>query len=119
VRRGTDNTSYTLGSSFLYQHFFDQLLRALLTLPSQPAVIILGAWAPSVAQDQGYADPQLVHLPIASYYDIPYVTMKRMVWESYLRWPGSVRKAFWVDDGLHPNVRGHVSRFGGVFYDTR
>ncbi|KAJ9116977.1 hypothetical protein QFC22_004635 [Naganishia vaughanmartiniae] len=96
-------------ASFLYQHFFDQLLRALLTLPSQPAVIILGAWAPSIAQDQGYADPQLVHLPIASYYDIPYVSMKRMVWESYLRWPGSVRKAFWVDDGLHPNVRGHVS----------
>ncbi|KAJ9101773.1 hypothetical protein QFC21_003112 [Naganishia friedmannii] len=94
-------------ASFLYQHFFDQLLRALLTLPSQPAVIILGAWAPTIAQDQGYADPQLVHLPIASYYDIPYVSMKRMVWESYLRWPGSVRRAFWVDDGLHPNVRGH------------
>ncbi|KAJ9113837.1 hypothetical protein QFC19_000030 [Naganishia cerealis] len=94
-------------ASSLYQHFFDQLLRALLTLTSQPAVVILGAWSPSVALDQGYADPQLVHLPIASYYDIPYVSMKRMVWESYLRWPGSVRKAFWVDDGLHPNVRGH------------
>lgn len=74
-------------------------------------MIILGAWSPSIAQDQGYADPQLVHLPIASYYDIPYVSMKRMVWESYLRWPGSVRSAFWVDDGLHPNVRGHVSFF--------
>ncbi|GHJ86394.1 hypothetical protein NliqN6_2796 [Naganishia liquefaciens] len=94
-------------ASALYQHFFDQLLRALLDLPSSPALIILGAWAPSVALDQGYADPQLVHLPIATYYDIPYLSLKRMVWESYLRWPGSVRKAFWVDDGLHPNVRGH------------
>lgn len=96
-------------SSALYQHFFDQLLRALLDLPSSPALIILGAWAPAVALDQGYADPQLVHAPIAMYYDIPYVSLKRAVWESYLRWPRSVRAAFWVEDGLHPNVRGHVS----------
>lgn len=49
-------------------------MRVLLEFPSQPAVLILGAWSPQVAQDQGYADPQVVHLPIAHYYDIPYVS---------------------------------------------
>jgi hypothetical protein len=57
-----------------YQEYFDQLMRVLLEFPSQPAVLILGAWSPQVAQDQGYADPQVVHLPIAHYYDIPYVS---------------------------------------------
>lgn len=58
----------------IYQAFFDQLLRVLSEFRSQPAVVILGAWSPQVAQDVGYADPQLVHLPIAHYYDIPYIS---------------------------------------------
>ena len=48
-----------------YQAFFDQLLRVLLEFKSQPAVVILGAWSPQVALDLGYADPQIIHTPIA------------------------------------------------------
>lgn len=58
----------------VYQAFFDQLLRVLLEFKSLPAVVVLGAWAPQVAQDQGYDDPQTVHLPIATYLDVPYVS---------------------------------------------
>jgi hypothetical protein len=61
-------------SDIIYQSYFDQLLRVLLEFKSQPAVVILGAWSPQVAQDQGYGDPQIVHLPIAHYYDIPYIS---------------------------------------------
>ncbi|ORY28167.1 SGNH hydrolase-type esterase domain-containing protein [Naematelia encephala] len=91
----------------IYASFFDQLLRVLLEFKSQPAVVILGMWAPLVAQDQGYGDPQWVHLPIAHYYDIPYVSMKRIIFNHYLRYPESTAKAFYQIDHLHPNARGH------------
>lgn len=94
-------------TSAIYQHFFDQLLRVLLELPSQPAVVILGAWSPLVAQDQGYADPQVVHLPIAHYYDIPYISLKRAMFNTYLRFPSSTKRSFYQPDGVHPNIRGH------------
>lgn len=94
-------------ASSIYQHFFDQLLRVLLELPSQPAVVILGAWSPLVAQDQGYADPQVVHLPIAHYYDIPYISLKRAMFNTYLRFPSSTKRSFFQPDGVHPNIRGH------------
>lgn len=94
-------------ASGIYQHFFDQLLRVLLELPSQPAVVILGAWSPLVAQDQGYGDPQVVHLPIAHYYDVPYLSLKRLMFNHYLRFPESTKQSFFQQDGLHPNMRGH------------
>ncbi|EIW71857.1 hypothetical protein TREMEDRAFT_38095 [Tremella mesenterica DSM 1558] len=91
----------------IYQAFFDQLLRVLSEFTSQPAVVILGAWAPQVAQDVGYADPQMIHLPIAHYYDIPYISMKRLMFNHYLRFPASTSRAFYQQDILHPNARGH------------
>jgi len=57
----------------IYETFYDQLLRVLLEFESGPAIVILGTWAPQVAQDVGYADPQIVHLPAAHYYDVPYI----------------------------------------------
>jgi hypothetical protein len=81
----------------------------LLEFESQPAIVILGSWAPQVAQDQGYGDPQIVHLPIATYYDIPYISLKRLIFNHYTRFPQSTVKTFWLRDQLHPNARGHVS----------
>lgn len=91
----------------VYQTFFDQLLRVLLEFESQPAIVILGSWSPQVAQDQGYGDPQIVHLPIAHYYDIPYVSLKRLIFNHYTRYPQSTAKTFFLADQLHPNARGH------------
>lgn len=78
-------------------------------MKSQPAVVILGAWAPQVAIDQGYNDPQIPHVPIAMYYDIPYISLKRVIFDHYSRFPSSTARAFWQPDILHPNLRGHVS----------
>ncbi|KAL7421533.1 hypothetical protein Q5752_003302 [Cryptotrichosporon argae] len=94
-------------TDIIYQSFFDQLLRVLLEFQSQPAVVILGSWSPQVAQDVGYGDPQMVHLPIAHYYDIPYISMKRVVFNHYLRYPDSMAQAFFQPDLLHPKARGH------------
>jgi len=107
-----------------YQTFFDQLLRVLLEFKSQPAVVILGAWSPQVALDLGYADPQIIHTPIAQcvepclssrvmsakdrFRDVPYVSMKRLVFNTFLRFPQSIVKSFFQPDMLHPNARGHV-----------
>nr|XP_031858962.1 uncharacterized protein CI109_005630 [Kwoniella shandongensis]KAA5526034.1 hypothetical protein CI109_005630 [Kwoniella shandongensis] len=94
-------------TDIIYQAFFDQLLRALSEFPSQPAILILGAWGPQVAQDQGYGDPQIVHAPISLYYDVPYLSMKRLLFNHYLRYPESTAQAFFQPDILHPNARGH------------
>ncbi|BEI86200.1 hypothetical protein CcaverHIS002_0604870 [Cutaneotrichosporon cavernicola] len=91
----------------IYQQFFDQLLRVLLEFKTQPAIVILGSWAPQIAQDVGYADPQIFHLPIALYYDIPYLSLKRVIFYHYARFPHSTAKAFFLGDQLHPNARGH------------
>ncbi|GMK57298.1 hypothetical protein CspeluHIS016_0401320 [Cutaneotrichosporon spelunceum] len=91
----------------IYQQFFDQLLRVLLEFETQPAVVILGSWAPLIAQDVGYADPQIVHLAIAVYYDIPYLSLKRVIFDHYTRFPHSTAKTFFLPDKLHPNARGH------------
>ncbi len=95
--------------SFDFQVFFDQLLRVMLELPSQPAVLILGTWSPKIGQEQGYGDPSLAHLPISHYYDVPYITMKRLVFNHYLRFPHDTARSFWQGDDIHPNIRGHVS----------
>lgn len=91
----------------IYQTFFDQLLRVLLEFQSQPAVLILGSWAPRIAQGRGYADSQLIHLPIAMYYDIPYMSLKRLMFNHFTRFPHSTTKTFFLPDALHPNARGH------------
>lgn len=91
----------------IYMHFFDQLIRVLLELPNQPALLILGAWAPKVAQEQGWADPQVFHVPIANYFDVPYVSLKRVIFDHYARYPKSTAEAFFLSDRLHPNARGH------------
>lgn len=55
----------------------------------------------------GYGDPQIVHVPIALYYDIPYLSLKRLIFDHYTRFPHSTAKNFFLSDKLHPNARGH------------
>ncbi len=35
-----------------------------------------------------------------------------MLFNHYLRWPQQTAQTFYQKDGLHPNVRGHVSGVG-------
>ena len=48
------------------------------------------------------------HLPVAIYYDTPYLTLQNFVYNTFLRFPQSVSKAFWIHDRVHPNRAGHT-----------
>lgn len=87
--------------------YFDQLLRIILEMPSQPAVLILGVWAPVLGKDRGFLDPQRIHLPAALYYDVPYISLKQLIWSQFIRWPSATWHTFYAPDFLHPNARGH------------
>lgn len=44
--------------------------------------------------------------------DVPYVSVKRLMFNNFLRFPQSTAKTFFLPDMLHPNARGHVGRQG-------
>lgn len=76
-------------------------------MPSKPAVIVLGVWAPILGKDRGFLDPQHAHLPAALYYDVPYVSLKQLIWSHFIRFPSATWHTFYAPDFLHPNARGH------------
>ncbi|KAG8880152.1 hypothetical protein FRB97_001041 [Tulasnella sp. 331] len=86
--------------------YFDQLVRVVLSLPSNPAILILGAWGPLISYDLGSLTPLVPHLPSAHYYDIPYVSLKPLLFDTFLRFPNGVYQTFYTEDGFHPNVAG-------------
>lgn len=86
--------------------YFDQLLRVVLTFPSAPAIIILGSWGPLMAHDLGSLTPMWPHIPIAHYYDVPYLSMQPALYDTYLRFPHSVAETFFNTDGFHPTAAG-------------
>lgn len=90
-----------------WQLYFEQLLRITLELPSHPAVLILGAWGPVLGKDRGFLDPQQAHLPAALYHDVPYISLKQLIWSHFIRFPSATWHTFYALDFLHPNARGH------------
>ncbi|KIO29582.1 hypothetical protein M407DRAFT_167269 [Tulasnella calospora MUT 4182] len=89
-----------------YAVYFDQLVRIVLSWSSSPAVIILGTWGPLIAHDLGSLTPMWAHLPVAHYYDIPYLSIHPMLWPTFLRFPHSVAETFFHPDGFHPTAEG-------------
>ncbi|KAG9002925.1 hypothetical protein FRB90_011284 [Tulasnella sp. 427] len=89
-----------------YAIYFDQLARVVLSWPSSPAVIILGTFGPLIAHDIGSLTPMWPHMPVAHYYDIPYVSIQPMLWPTFLRFPHSVSETFFHQDGFHPKAAG-------------
>lgn len=87
--------------------YFDQLLRIILEMPSHPAALILGVWAPILGKDRGFLDPQHAHLTAALYHDVPYISLKQLIWSHFIRFPSATRHTFYSPDLLHPNARGH------------
>ena len=64
-------------------------------------------WAPILGKDRGFLDPQHAHLPAALYYDVPYVSLKQLIWSNFIRFPSATWHTFFAPDFLHPNARGH------------
>jgi hypothetical protein len=76
-------------------------------MSSQPAVLLLGVWGPILAKDRGFIDPQHAHLLAALYYDVPYISLKQLIWSHFIRFPSATWHTFFAPDFLHANARGH------------
>lgn len=46
------------------------------------------------------------HVPVAMYYDVPYVHIQPMLLDTYLRFPNSLGNTFFNPDGFHPTAKG-------------
>lgn len=85
---------------------FELLIRSLLTRPDQPAVIILGHFAPQIQAQNGFAGPELLHTVVAQFYDVPHISAKGLLYHDYLANPEDARKTFFTDPIL-ANAEGH------------
>ena len=56
-----------------YAKHFELLLRALLVRIENPAVVILGHFAPQYQDMHGFGGPEITHAALAQFYDVPHV----------------------------------------------
>ncbi|KAL7423831.1 hypothetical protein Q5752_001415 [Cryptotrichosporon argae] len=85
---------------------FELLVRSILVRPEQPAVILIGHFAPQLQVQNGFAGPELLHDVVAQFYDVPHITAKGMLYHDYLTDPENTRKQFYADPML-ANPDGH------------
>ena len=84
---------------------FELLVRSILVRPDQPAVIILGHFSPQVTETYGFHGPEVLHSLVAQFYDVPHISIKPVLYPSYIAKPDSV-KAYFADPVL-ANPTGH------------
>lgn len=65
--------------------------------PEQPAVILLGHFAPQILVQNGFAGPELLHDIVAQFYDVPHVSLKGMLYRDYMNDPEGTRQSFYSD----------------------
>ncbi|KAH9458917.1 hypothetical protein Pst134EA_019071 [Puccinia striiformis f. sp. tritici] len=84
----------------------DLLIRSLLLRPDQPAVILLGHFAPQFQNEHGFTGPEVWHSAVAHFYDVPHLTVKGLLYEEYLANPEKVAQSYFIDPVL-ANAKGH------------
>jgi len=77
--------------------YFELLVRSILVRPEQPAVILLGHFAPQVLVQNGFAGPELLHDVVAQFYDVPHISLKGMLYRDYMSDPEGTRQSFYSD----------------------
>ncbi|OCH90489.1 hypothetical protein OBBRIDRAFT_730676 [Obba rivulosa] len=85
---------------------FELLIRSILIRPDQPAVLILGHFSPQVAQANGFGGPDHWHSLVAQFYDVPHISIKPLLYPSYMNNPDSVQQYF--IDPILANPSGHT-----------
>ncbi|TXT03892.1 hypothetical protein VHUM_04315 [Vanrija humicola] len=85
---------------------FELLVRSILLRKEQPAVIILGHFSPEVQAQNGFAGPELLHNAVAQFYDVPHITTKGVMYETYLEQPQRTLVSLYTDSEL-ANKEGH------------
>ncbi|THU85823.1 hypothetical protein K435DRAFT_378757 [Dendrothele bispora CBS 962.96] len=78
---------------------FETLIRSLLLRPSNPAVILLNHFAPQIHEAHGFFGPDHWHSSVAQFYDVPYLSTKPLLFNSYLEDASSLQK-YYVDPVL-------------------
>jgi len=85
---------------------FEQLVRSILTRQDQPALLVLGHFAPQNQERFAFHGPEMAHTAVAQFYDVPHISVKGAVYNEYIANPESFKSAFYVDPVL-ANQRGH------------
>lgn len=80
-----------------WMNHFELLVRSILIRPEQPAVILLGHFAPQVLVQNGFAGPDLFHDVVAQFYDVPHISLKGFLYRDYMTDPEGTRKSFYSD----------------------
>ncbi|EJD51813.1 hypothetical protein AURDEDRAFT_142703 [Auricularia subglabra TFB-10046 SS5] len=84
---------------------FELLVRSILVRRDQPAVIILGHFSPQIQGIHGFAGPELLHTLVAQFYDVPHISIKGMLYNTYVRQPDLIKKYY--ADPVLANPAGH------------
>ncbi|KAL1407722.1 hypothetical protein Q8F55_007155 [Vanrija albida] len=85
---------------------FELLVRSILVRKEQPAVILLGHFAPQLQGQNGYAGPELLHDVVAQFYDVPHLSIKGLLYREYMLNPAGTRDTFY-SDAILANPTGH------------
>lgn len=78
-------------------HHFELLVRSILVRPEQPAVILLGHFAPQVQTQNGFTGPELLHDVVAQFYDVPHISLKGALYAEYMVDPEGTRQTYYTD----------------------
>ncbi|KAJ7608455.1 hypothetical protein FB45DRAFT_387785 [Roridomyces roridus] len=84
---------------------FEILVRSILIRPDEPAVLLLGHFAPDIHTAHGFAGPDVNHNIVAQFYDVPHISLKPLLYQEYMRDPASVTKMY--ADLVLANSAGH------------
>ncbi|TCD68771.1 Cap64p [Steccherinum ochraceum] len=79
---------------------FENLIRSLLIRPDQPAVLILGHFAPQIQNSAGFLGPDHWHTVVAQFYDVPHISVKPLLYSKYMSNPESILQQYYADPVL-------------------
>ncbi|GMK58995.1 hypothetical protein CspeluHIS016_0700100 [Cutaneotrichosporon spelunceum] len=83
---------------------FEALLRALLSYPKSPAVVILQ----TVKLNSPIRYGSEHQFGLAGYYDVPVINIRNWLFPAFFKNTSTVDNWFLPDDLLHPNAEGHL-----------
>ncbi|KDQ06755.1 hypothetical protein BOTBODRAFT_39359 [Botryobasidium botryosum FD-172 SS1] len=79
---------------------FELLVRSVLIRPDAPAVLVLGHWSPQMQTAHGFVGPEHLHTAVASFYDVPHVSIKGLLYDEYLGNPSGTERSYFIDPVL-------------------
>lgn len=81
-------------------------MRSILLRDDQPAVLVLGHFAPQLQGIHGFAGPEQLHTLVAQFYDVPHISSKGLLYQDYVHNPSLAAETYFIDPVL-PNTAGH------------